>query len=221
MNQRQVNIRTRTNGDTRRYYLRLAIAAAVGFTCSLLATLALPGDIRSSHAHASSAPVVLLFAIPACVLFLMALFLLGEMGHWRACHTGTIRSGIWAAAIAGVCFSLGAGLVSIGAITSALLFGPYPGMTLLGLVTGMLNGALTYGIVGVIAGGIGAALGRSQYRRRRNELTPEGEWRAGEKSYGRPVEVCGVEPGMGLDPSDMEHIRSQRLYSHHHDRGVE
>lgn len=175
MNQQQANIRTRTNRDTRRYYLRLAIAAVFGFMCSLLATLALPGDTRSSHVHASPAPVVLPFAIPACVLFLMALFLLGEMGHWRARHTGTIRSGIWAAAIAGVCFSLGAALVSIGAITSALAFGPYPGMALLGLVVGMLNNALTFGIVGAIAGGTGAAIGRSQYRMRRNELTLEGE----------------------------------------------
>jgi hypothetical protein len=139
---------------------------------SLLAVLAFPGDIHSNHVHASPAPAILLFAIPACVLFLVALFLLGEMGHWTARRKGTIRSGVLAATIAGACFSLGAGLVSIGSITSTLLFGPYPGMALLGLITGMLNGALTYGIVGAIAGGIGAAIGRSQYRMRRNELTP-------------------------------------------------
>ncbi len=164
----------------KRYRLRLIAAAGAGFACNTLFALALPnGNTPRSRMEGS---VVLPLYVPGCLVFLAAVYLLGEIGHWTTRRTGTLGSGTWAAALAGVCFGLGdlVGTVLARTIIGVSLFDPNPGISVGVILLQTLNNTLTYGLLGLIAGLIGAAIGRSHYRSHRQDLQLQGEYRGDE-----------------------------------------
>ena len=195
MTQQPVTPRANTNTPSHGYRIRLAVAAVSGVVISTLAVLADPGATGNSRVHTSIASMVVPFLIPFCLLFLATLFLLGEVGQWTARRVGTIRSGILAAAVAGACFGLSEAVVSFGvsAFTSDLPLGSNIGIAVFALAVHMVNDAVVFGIVGAIVGGIGAVIGRSQYRYRR-------QWSAQLQVIGNTNGVSQSQDGAQAQP---------------------
>jgi hypothetical protein len=110
-----------------------------------------------------------------CLIFLAALCLLGEIGYTMARRTGIMGVGAWSAGLAGACFGLGDTLGSLGTflaktITLNAASRPTPATFVAVLLLQAFNNTLVYGLLGIIASLIGAAIGRSQFRARQRAL---------------------------------------------------
>jgi hypothetical protein len=183
MTQRPADNRTDTRrgafGDARGYRLRLVIAAVTGGIGFSLTLLAAGGSTQRNSlpvAPAQQDPLVqplALGALTSVLLALVALGLFAEMGHWAARREGAIRSGVRAAAGAGIAFGWGAALPSIGAValhggfaSPPTLDGPMlPLLVILLVFQDLLVAGLLFGSLGALVGSVGAIIGRSQNRR--------------------------------------------------------
>lgn len=187
MNQRAANPPLGNFVDTRGYRLRLVITAVVGALGSSLNLLAARGDTKGSTLPTE--PLQLPLALPIALAFgLLALAsfgLFGEMGYWVARREGAMRSGVRAAFGAGIAFGLGDALPSVGALVlqggiaapPTLRGSMFPLLVISVVATYLVVYSLLVGIIGALVGGMGAIIGRSPYRRQRNDLTLKGEYR--------------------------------------------
>ncbi len=145
-----------------RYGLRFGYAAGLaGLAAGVFTALALTPGGQGMQ-----------FCLPGCLLFLIALYLFGEVGHWTARRVGTISSGTLAAALSGMFSGLG---LTIGFYGARLMAHQLPTTKLTGadlvfvLAVGIAIGTIVdVGLfvgIGAGVGAFGASIGREQYRK--------------------------------------------------------